>query len=86
MKTHKSSCILVHHDIIVLYCISQAVNHKIRDKVIRKPLAKVQRLVVLCQLNKLNPEITSKEPMKVFTTVTCLPNIFLQPLVLVCYL
>ena len=61
MVTYKSSCILVHHNIVVLYGISQAVNHKIRYKVIRKPLAKVQRLVVLGQLDKLNPEITLKK-------------------------
>ena len=71
----------MHHDIIVCYGISQAVKHKIRNKIIREPLAKVQRLVVLCQLNKLNPKIRVKRPNQ--SVKQALPNILLQPLVLV---
>ena len=53
--TYKSPGILMYHFVVILDSFYQTVKNKIRNQVIREPLAKIQWLVVLGQLYKLNP-------------------------------
>ena len=53
--TYKSPGILMYHLVVILDSFYQTVKNKIRNQVIREPLAKIQWLVVLGQLYKLNP-------------------------------
>ena len=53
--TYKSPGILMYHLVVILDSFYQTVKNKIRNQVIREPLAKIQWLVFLGQLYKLNP-------------------------------
>jgi len=47
----------MYHHVVILDSLYQAVKNKVRHQVTREPLAKIQWLVILGKLYKLNPDI-----------------------------